>query len=212
MPLGADALTFGCPRPLPKESVLSRRHRAPATASPGSARLAAARDALERSRARIVLVLAATCAGLLVAAPIALLVSGRVDGGGTSHDADGVFVGEPGAGADSGPRSTGAGPGDAGSGIATQSAAAPSPGVPSWDGVSSAGSGPAGSAGAGTAVGGGTTGGVVAGGASGVPGGGNRAPGGGTAAGAPAPAGGGTSPQGGTTPGGGSSSGSNPGA
>src|SRR3954452_2103550 len=164
MPLGADALTFRGPRPLPKESVLSRRHRAPATASPGSARLAAARDALERSRARIVLVLAATCAGLLIAAPIALLVSGRIDGGGTSHDSDGVFVGEPGPGADGGPGSAGAGPGDAGSGIATQSAAAPSPGVPSVDGASSAGSGPVRSAGAGTAVGGGTTGGGTTGG------------------------------------------------
>src|SRR3954468_18693491 len=183
MPLGADALTFGCPRPLPKESVLSRRHRAPATASPGSARLAAARAALERSRARIVLVLAAPCAGLLIAAPIALLVSGRVDGGGTSHDSDRVFAGEPGPGADSGP-------GSAATGIATQSAAAPSPGVPSVDGGSSAGSGPAGPAAAGTAVGGGTTGGVVAGGGSGVSGGGNGASGGGTAAGAPAPGGG----------------------
>jgi hypothetical protein len=182
--------------PPPKEPVLSRRHRhrAPDTASRGAVRVAAARHALERSRARILLVLATTCAGLLIAAPIALLLSGGSDGGGSSSDRSGVFIGEPGGGQGR--------PGAGGAGIATESAKAPAPGLPpvdaAGDAAGDAASVPAGSDGSGTAGGGGAGGGSGAG----------SGHSGGTAAGTPGPAGGGTGAGG--TPSGASDDGTDP--
>ena len=124
----------------------------------------------------MLLVLAMACAGLLIAAPIALLLSGGTDGGGSSEAPDGVFTGVPGSGADGDPARGGAG-------IATESAKVPAPGLPPVDAAGDAASVPAGPDGGGTAGGGGT------------PGGGSGAGGGhsgGTAAGMPGPAEGGT--------------------
>ncbi|WP_324275581.1 hypothetical protein [Blastococcus brunescens] len=109
-----------------KEPALSRRHRAPGTAALGASRLANARLALRRSRARIILVLGMACGALLIAAPLALFLSGGPSGdGGGSRDPEGVFTGGPGTGAPGGP-----GIPESGTGVATESAQSPAPGLP----------------------------------------------------------------------------------
>jgi hypothetical protein len=137
-------------------------------------------------------VLSAACAGLLVAAGIALLVSGGTTGGGSTTAPDGVFTGGPGAGSDGGTGPGGTGPG--GTGVATESAQSPAPGLPP---VARAGNGAARAGADLTGVGGdgplpANRGGPAAGGQD------TGDPGGSTAAGAPTRAGGGTGP--GTAP------------
>jgi hypothetical protein len=143
------------------------------------------------------------CAGLLVAAPLALFLSGGSDGAASSRVPDGVFTGGPAT-------DTEEGTGRGGAGVATESSESPEAGLPPVEGtVNVAPEGFAADAGV---AGDGSDGAVGAGAA---PAGGGDVGGGtgrGTAAGTPArPAGGGSGPDGGPGPGGGSSGGSGPG-
>jgi len=76
----------------PKEPVLSRRpkHLAPATASGGPAATGALSP---RTRSRLVLVLALVCAGLLIAAPLAIFFSDDSPQAGGTREPAGVFQG-----------------------------------------------------------------------------------------------------------------------
>ncbi|TFV64012.1 UNVERIFIED_ORG: hypothetical protein E4P37_13490, partial [Bacillus sp. AZ43] len=116
--MGKRSLTS---RTTSKEPDLSRHHRHRA---PG---LAAVSSTFQQSRARIVLFLGMACAGLLIAAPLALFLSGEgSDSAGTSRNPDGVFTGDPNTG-------VGGGPGPSDTGVATESAQSPAPGLPPVD-------------------------------------------------------------------------------
>ncbi|SOE00304.1 hypothetical protein [Blastococcus haudaquaticus] len=168
------------------------RHRAPGSATRGATRLATARTAVQRSRARIILVLGMACAALLVAAPLALFLSGGPASGGSSRDPEGVFTGDPNTG-------VGGGPGPSSPGVVTGSSQSPAPGDPpvdtAADGSSGGAAGGAGAAAGGEAAAAGAAAGGPAG--SGVPAGsgsGGSAVQPGTAAGQPAGGGGWTAP------------------
>ncbi|HZB21163.1 MAG TPA: hypothetical protein VE463_15110, partial [Blastococcus sp.] len=106
------------------------------------------------------------CAGLLIAAPVALFLAQGGSTVGSSRDPEGVFTGDPDTG-------VGGGPGPSVPGVATESAQSPAPGAPPVDpaaGVSdvggfgaAAGAAPAG----GVATGGAATGGATGGGTGG---------------------------------------------
>ena len=145
-------------------------------------RFAAARLALQRNRARMILVLGLACGALLVAAPLALFLSGGASTTGVSRDPEGVFTGVPQTGA--------GGSGTTTPGVLTESAQSPAPGAPTVDTAGEAV--PAGESDL-TGVGGDSP----LPGSPGWTGAGTPAGDAGTAAGAPAPAGGGTSPAGG---------------
>src|SRR5690348_15000447 len=161
----------------PKEPALSRpKHLAPESAPSGSSGTGTARHALTaRNRSRLLLLLAMVCAGLLIAAPLAIVFSGGSPEAGGTRNPDGVFQG----GTDDG---TGRGGGAA----ATVTTPAASQSAAPAGGDQGTGGNPA----AGGAGGGDST----TGGGSGGGGGTVRAGGGGTgaqpntAAGAPAPA------------------------
>jgi hypothetical protein len=188
-----------------KEPALSRvhRHRAPGTASRGAAGFAALRSAAQRHRARIILVLGMACAGLLIAAPVALFLAGGGSTSGTARDPEGVFTGDPNTG-------VGGGPGPSVPGVATESAQSPAPGLPPVDpaaDVLGGGSGAAGGAATGGGVG--TSGGTGTGSGAAPVAGAQPAPAGGGANPGGTPSGGGTDP--GTSPGGNNPGGTNPG-
>ena len=87
----------------PKEPALSRvhRHRAPDTASSGTEGSGASRhDLSPRNRARLLFVLGAVCAALLIAAPLAIVFSDGPEAAGPAHEPEGVFIGgqNPGTG------------------------------------------------------------------------------------------------------------------
>jgi hypothetical protein len=87
----------------PKEPALSRahRHRAPDTASSGTQGSGASRhDLSARNRARLLFVLGAVCAALLIAAPLAIVFSDGPEAAGPAHEPEGVFIGgqNPGTG------------------------------------------------------------------------------------------------------------------
>ncbi|WP_164704310.1 hypothetical protein [Blastococcus litoris] len=135
------------------------------------------------------------CAGLLVAAPLALFLAGGGDRTGTARDPEGVFTGDPDTG-------IGGGPGPSTPGVATESSLSPAPEVPPVDPaaeVSDVGGG-SGTGGAAVAGGGGGSAGAGAGS------GGGSVP---VAGAQPAPAGGGTHP---APSGGGSNPGTSPGS
>src|SRR5688572_31639039 len=121
------------------------------------------------------------CAGLLIAAPLALFLSGGSDADGSPGARDGVFTGGPATGTEEG---TGRG----GAGVATGSSRSPEVGLPPMDGTANlAPGGAVADAGAAGAAGGGSDGAVGAGGApaggGSAPVGGGGAPVGGAAAG-----------------------------
>lgn len=190
--------------PLLKEPALSRRprHRAPSTATAGASGTDATRPSfrsrLERRRSAIVLALSLVCAGLLVAAPMAIFFSTIPGDGGTStEEPGGVYTGPGDA----------EGGGSGGAPVPLTTAASRSPGS---DGAARGGArGGSGGGSGGTSLGGASdgTGGTAAGSDGGSPSGGTSPGGtsggtGGTAAGSS-----GGSPSGGT-PGGGTGSGS----
>jgi len=153
-----------------KEPALSRRpkHLAPATTPSGSSGTGA-HGLSPRNRSRLLLLLALVCAGLLIAAPLAIVLSsGGAEAGGTRNPG-GVFQGGPDDG-------TGRGSGVPGASVTTAASQTPAPaGGDQATGVSPA-------AEAGGAVG------ANGGGGGWVPAGGGTVIQPGTAAGAPAPA------------------------
>src|SRR5687768_17260031 len=125
----------------PEELVLSppSRHRAPGIATRLAQRIGVSRRPQQAPGSRrTVLGLSLACALLLVAAPLALLLSGGGlpggSGGGSGNDSDGVYTGGP----DS---DTGAGPtGGGGAVLTTQASRTPAPGeVGAAGGVDAAG-------------------------------------------------------------------------
>ena len=92
-----------------KEPALSGspRHRAPEVAPRGELATGATRHTPtgapnDRRRSALILALAVACAGLLIAAPLALFLGGGADGSGSSRDPEGVFHGWNGAWLDPG--------------------------------------------------------------------------------------------------------------
>jgi hypothetical protein len=159
-------------RPKPRRSlVLPRRprHRADGTAERGVLGVGAARHALRgggRTRSRVVFVLSFACAAVLIAAPLAFVLSGGPDGGGTPHDPYGVLGGND----------QGAATGSRGAAMTTEATRTPPNGD---EAAEPAGVGGVAGGAGGSAVVGGSGGGAA------QPGGGARS-GGGTAAGSKA--------------------------
>jgi hypothetical protein len=159
----------------PKEPALSRRpkHLAPATASGGSAATGALSP---RTRSRLVLLLALVCAGLLIAAPLAIVFSGDGPQAGGTREPDGVFQG-----------GTAEGTGGGGAAAATMTTAAAQSAAPGGSGQ--ARSGTAATGGANDVLVAGSGGGEITAAGGSVPaGGGGTVAQPGTAAGVPAPA------------------------
>jgi hypothetical protein len=173
----------------PKEPALSPRprHRAAGTAPRGVLGDGSARHS-QVNRSRILLLLAVVCAGLLIAAPIALFVSGGAEQNGSLGDD--VFTTEDGGAGEGGTGRGGAAP------ITTESAQSPAPAGSTTDpGAVPVAGGNGGDAAGGAAAGAGAPAGSAGTGGSWT-GSGPAPAGGGTAAGQPAP--GGTA--GGSTP------------
>ena len=158
----------------PKEPVLSRRpkHLAPATASGGPAATGALSP---RTRSRLVLVLALVCAGLLIAAPLAIFFSDDSPQAGGTREPAGVFQGGT---------AEGTGGGGAAAAMTTAAAQSAAPG----GGQATGGGSAAGGWNAGFVAGSGGAGSSPAVGGSAPAGGGGTVAQPGTAAGVPAPA------------------------
>ena len=205
------------------EGVVLSRHQAPDAPSGGSSAVVAKRHLLSpAARARAVLVLSFACGFLLLAAPLALILSGGLGGAddGTGRSG-GVFSGGTGTGNGGGDAGSGGALSTASSGFAIPGGATGAAGGPG--GVGAVGvAGPGGAAGAtgvaaaggpgGGAAGGGAAGGGAAGGGGGVlAGSGGSGSGGGTGSGGAGTGGGGsTGGSGGGSGGGGGASSSSP--